>query len=100
MHATLQVAAVLYIEALEMQLVSMYVCMCVCVCAGPVYMGGGGGVTVVTLSVCMGEGGGGGCVTVVILSVHIWGGDTDWVLLNIQINFTMGEVMCFRSRYK
>ena len=37
MHATLQVAAVLYIEALEMQLVSMYVC----VCLPPVYMGGG-----------------------------------------------------------
>ena len=39
MHSTLQVTAVLYIEALEMQLVSMYVCVCVCMCAG----GGGGG---------------------------------------------------------
>ena len=63
MHATLQVAAVLYIEALEMQLVSMYVC----VCLPPVYMGG----EVLSSHFVSVYGGGGGCVTVVILSVHM-----------------------------
>ena len=51
-HATLQVAAILYIEALEMQLVSM----CVCVLALCIW--GGGGVTVVILSVHAIRGGG------------------------------------------
>ena len=59
MHATLQVAAVLYIEALEMQLVSMYVCVCV---LAPCVYGGGGVKKVVTLCLCMGGGGGGGGV--------------------------------------
>ena len=64
MHATLKVAAVLYIEALEMQLVSMYMCVCVlspCVYGGEVISSHfvsvyGGGVTVVILSVHMGRG--------------------------------------------
>ena len=73
MHATLQVAAVLYIEALEMH--GLYECVCVCVLASPVYIWVGEvlQVTVVTLSVCLciWGGGGGGGVTVVILSVHM-----------------------------